>query len=69
MLILNPIVCVLEELSLKFDLLSSDYGEYRIHLQQLREVSRGNTRDYWQINWGDDESRYKINAFETYKIA
>jgi hypothetical protein len=37
---------------------SKDYLQFKVQLQQLREVSRGNTRDYWQINWGDDENRF-----------
>ena len=36
---------------------SKNYLEFKVQLQQLREVSRGNTRDYWQINWGDDENK------------
>ena len=37
------------------------FKEFRQSIQQLREVSRGNTRDYWQINWGDDDSRCQFN--------
>jgi hypothetical protein len=33
------------------------YRDFRHEIQLLREVSRASTRDYWQINWGDDDSR------------
>ena len=37
------------------------FRDFKQQIRQLREVSRGNTRDYWQINWGDDDSRCQFN--------